>query len=354
VEAYRASGSVTPLRVDAPLGAVPELLPAPAAPPPGTLLLAPLAAHDALLGVLGVSRAEGAPPFSEREAARLRVVADHAALALWKARLIEEARAASETRATVVATVSHELRTPLTALTGYGELLADGILGPLTTGQHDVVERMRSVTHQLTGMIEEILTFSSLEAGRELVCPRRVDAAEPVDAAVAVVEPLARQKGLEFVSHVAPDLPPLHTDPDKVRQILVNLVGNAVKFTERGSVRLEVRRDGDASPCRTRGWGSRPPTSGGSFRRSRSSRLDSRAGTAGRGSDCTSRGGSRNCSEGGSRWSRRWGSGRRSVSSFRSRSGLASDVPRVGVRFRLGRVHRLTGRVGRGPAPPLP
>jgi PAS domain S-box-containing protein len=249
VDAYRRTGEVVALRAVA-------LTRDDALSPPladgreiGPLVLAPLAAHGKLLGVIGVARAAGAPPFSDADAGRLLVIADHAALALWKARLIEEAHAASETRANFVATVSHELRTPLTALTGYGELLADEILGPLTDAQHDVMERMRSVTHQLTGMIEEILTFSSLEAGRELVRPRPTSAGEPVQAAAAVVEPLAAQKGLGFTVEIEPDVPPLVTDPDKVRQILVNLAGNAVKFTERGEVRVSVRREGDGD-----GW----------------------------------------------------------------------------------------------------
>jgi signal transduction histidine kinase len=96
-------------------------------------------------------------------------------------------------------------------------------------------------------MIEEILTFSSLEAGRELVRPRPVDAAEPVQAAMAVIEPLAVQKGLALTTVIAPDVPRLFTDPDKVRQILVNLAANAVKFTERGAVRVEVGCAGEAS-----------------------------------------------------------------------------------------------------------
>ena len=245
VDAYRRSGSVAALRAAAVRGDAALSPPLADGRDVGPLLLAPLAAHGKLLGVLAVTRAEGSAPFSEADAGRLRVVADHAALALWKARLIEEAHAASETRANFVATVSHELRTPLTALTGYGELLADEILGPLTDAQHDVMDRMRTVTHQLTGMIEEILTFSSLEAGRELVRPRPTTAAEPLHAAAAVVEPLAAQKGLGFSVDVADDVPALHTDPDKVRQILVNLAGNAVKFTERGSVHVTVRRAGD-------------------------------------------------------------------------------------------------------------
>jgi signal transduction histidine kinase len=206
----------------------------------GPLLLAPLGAHGELLGVLAVSRAVGEPTFSDADERRLRVLADHASLALWKARLVEEALAANETKSNFLAMVSHELRTPLTALTGYGELLADEIMGPLTTGQHEIVERVRAVTHQLTGMIEEILTFSSLEAGRELVRPRPTDTGELLNAVTSVIEPLAQGKGLGFSCQAASDLPPIVTDPDKTRQILVNLAGNAVKFTDRGEVRVDV------------------------------------------------------------------------------------------------------------------
>ena len=96
----------------------------------GPVLLAPLVAHGEVLGVLAVSRAEGARPFNGRDAQRLCVIADHASLALWKARLFEEAQQANLSKSNFLATISHELRTPLTALTGYGELLADEILGP--------------------------------------------------------------------------------------------------------------------------------------------------------------------------------------------------------------------------------
>ncbi len=209
----------------------------------GARMLAVLAAHGTPLGVLEVARAAGAARFTVRDAECLRVVADHAALALWKARLVDEARAANETKTGFLATVSHELRTPLTALTGYGELVADEILGPLTPAQADVMERMRVVTHQLTAMIEEILTFSALEAGRELVRPVPTSVEEVVAAVVAVVEPIAAQKALAFAAVVPREGPPLVTDPDKLRQILVNLCGNAVKFTERGGVRLVVGAD---------------------------------------------------------------------------------------------------------------
>ena len=221
----------------------------------GPALVVPLIAHDVCLGALAVSRRHGTPPFSEDDERRLRVIADYAALALHKARLLEEVQAASQARSNFLATVSHELRTPLTALTGYGELLADEIIGPMTPQQHEVVERMRSVTQQLTLMIDEILTYSSIEAGREKVRPERVLAAELMRAAATVVEPLARQKGLTLDVAEPDPATALVTDRDKVRQILVNLAGNAVKFTNAGRVDVAVENGNGTVRFRVRDTG---------------------------------------------------------------------------------------------------
>ena len=204
----------------------------------GPMILTPLVAHERVLGVLGVSRTDDLPPFTEVEGERLRLIADHASLALWKAQLFEEAQSANEAKSNFLATISHELRTPLTALTGYSELLADDILGPLSAPQHDVIERMRGVTAQLTTMIDEILTYASLDAGSERVRLAPVVPAATLDGIAASVAPLAVQKGLEFHTVPTGSLPTIHTDGDKLRQVLLNLAGNAVKFTDRGSVFL--------------------------------------------------------------------------------------------------------------------
>jgi signal transduction histidine kinase len=214
----------------------------------GPVLAAPLIAHDKLFGFLAVMRDEQAPPFSAREARRVRVIADHAALAMWKADLLEQSRAADHAKGRFLATISHELRTPLTALTGYEELLADEVMGPLTDPQTDVLERMRSVTHHLTVMIEEVLAFSSIEAGREIARPTEFLAEDLVRAVLAIVEPLGRQKRLRVAGDLPAEPVRLTSDIDKVRQIIVNLAGNAVKFTERGEVRIglaEVHSSGE-------------------------------------------------------------------------------------------------------------
>jgi signal transduction histidine kinase len=210
----------------------------------GPVMLAPLIAHEVMLGVLGVTRPVGGHPFTKREANRLRSIADYAAFALWKAELLEKAQAADRAKSRFLATVSHELRTPLTALAGYEELLADQVIGPMSDAQLDVLERMRSVTHHLASMIEEVLAFSSLDEGREVVRPTDFLAADLARATAAVIEPLARQKRLLFGMSV-PEAPiRMTSDVDKVRQILVNLAGNAVKFTDVGEVRLELEREG--------------------------------------------------------------------------------------------------------------
>ena len=175
-------------------------------------------------------------------------IADHAAVVLVKARLLEEAQAATHAKGAFLATISHELRTPLTALTGYGELLADEILGPLSAHQLDMVDRMRSVTHQLGVMVDELLTFSALEAGREIGSSRaRSRLADIVESVVGLSSIRWRARRTSCSRLRCPNVSPmLFTDGDKVRQILVNLMGNAVKFTDTGRVDVGVsRRDGE-------------------------------------------------------------------------------------------------------------
>jgi signal transduction histidine kinase len=211
----------------------------------GPMLIAPLLAHDSLVGGLAVSRGVGAAPFTDDEREALRLIADHAALALWKADLLEQARAADMAKGRFLATISHELRTPLTALTGYEELLIDEVLGKISDPQRDVLERMRSVTQHLTAMIEDVLAYSSLELGHEVIRPTEFLLVDLVNAVAAVADPLAKQKGIAFVVEVPDATRRITTDIDRARQILINLAGNAVKFTDKGGVRIAVSDAGD-------------------------------------------------------------------------------------------------------------
>jgi signal transduction histidine kinase len=209
----------------------------------GPALFAPLIAHGTTLGAITVARTPKAAPLTVREERRIAAIADYAALALWKAQLTEEARVANNAKGEFIATMSHELRTPLTALMGYEELFAEQILGPLNEQQESAMDRMRASTLHLQSIIDEVLTFSRLEAGTERAQTRETSLHEIVNGVVAVLEPLARAKHLELVIDVGDESGTLHTDPNFVRRILVNIGGNAVKFTDRGSVTLRVEQE---------------------------------------------------------------------------------------------------------------
>ncbi len=119
----------------------------------GPIIVAPLQAHGEVLGVLAVARAVGDGAFRAADVQALRLLADHAALAVHKSLLLMQAQSADRAKGRFLATMSHELRTPLTALAGYGELLADQVIGPMSEPQLDILERMRSVTIHLSAMI---------------------------------------------------------------------------------------------------------------------------------------------------------------------------------------------------------
>jgi PAS domain S-box-containing protein len=156
------------------------------------------------------------------------------------------AEAAAEAKSRFLAVMSHELRTPLTGVIGYADLLGTEVLGPMTAKQQESLARIKASSWHLVGIIDEILTLSRVEADREEVHAEETDVAAIVRD---VVHALAAQAeggdtALRWLGADAAVL--LHTDPRKVRQILVNLVGNAVKFTPGGSVTVALERPGGA------------------------------------------------------------------------------------------------------------
>lgn len=211
----------------------------------GNVVAIPIMVFDRVAGALLAGMPAGATPLADSAQSRLVSLAEYAALPIWRARLMEQARAADRAKTSFLATVSHELRTPLTALAGYGELLADGILGELTPQQTETVERMRAVTGHLTSLIEEILAYSNLEAGREQLHPSCLQAHVLARQVANIAEPLAMHKNIGFQLDLPEDDITFVSDGQKVRQILVNLAGNAVKFTESGRVCMRIRREGD-------------------------------------------------------------------------------------------------------------
>jgi signal transduction histidine kinase len=165
-------------------------------------------------------------------------------------RAAETAAAAAETanraKSEFLATMSHEVRTPINAIIGYADLLLHEIEGPLTDGQRSQLERLRLGSRHLIALVDEVLDLARIESGTLRVESRIGVADQAVAAAEAVVRPAAERKGLTLATRVEPALR-FRGDPQRVEQILINLLGNAVKFTSPGGeVRIEAGRvDGD-------------------------------------------------------------------------------------------------------------
>ncbi len=188
----------------------------------------------------------------------LRVAEDlarRAAFAVDNARLYQEALLANQAKSDFLAVMSHELRTPLTAIMGYAELILNGVLGEVNEKQAWHLERLLVSARHLLQLIDEILVFTRAEAGREQVRSERVDLAKVVNEVGQRIEPIAREKGLEFSVH-APEQPTLvELDRGKVRQVLMSLLSNAVKFTSRGGVELKAELEDGQAVFRVRDTG---------------------------------------------------------------------------------------------------
>ncbi|HEX5871561.1 MAG TPA: ATP-binding protein, partial [Longimicrobium sp.] len=204
----------------------------------------PMRARGRTLGALSLCAGPERRPYEARDAVSALEFADRAALAVDNARLFAQVEEANRAKTEFLATMSHELRTPLNAVQGYTNLLEAGIPEALSEPVLQYVRRVGLSARHLSQLIEEILAFSRLEAGRETVSPADVDVGEVVREVEAIVEPLAREKGLRLKMDAAAPSPPLHTDPRKLRQILLNLLGNAIKFTSEGEVAFTTRPDG--------------------------------------------------------------------------------------------------------------
>ena len=141
--------------------------------------------------------------------------------------------------------MSHELRTPLSAIIGYADLMDRKVAGEVTEQQARFLSRIRASSSHLLQIIEEILAFASTEAGEERVHREHTTLDEIIDGVLAVAEPLARDTPLDFVVEVDDPGAELVTDPRKVRQILLNLLSNAFKFTSEGEARLHAAVEGE-------------------------------------------------------------------------------------------------------------
>jgi PAS domain S-box-containing protein len=153
----------------------------------------------------------------------------------------ETVEEASRVKDEFLATMSHELRTPLGVIMGYLDLLRDGAFGPLPPEQSGVLRLMDRNARELLDLVSAILETSRLDAGGVQVLKQEVQVAEVLAALEHELEGLREQSGLVFTWKIAINLPPVETDREKLRTILKNLIGNAVKFTAQGSITVEAQ-----------------------------------------------------------------------------------------------------------------
>jgi len=196
--------------------------------------------------VVGILAVVNGPERGALGSEALRVVsllADQAALAVRNARLYAGAQAASRAKSEFLAMMSHELRTPLNALEGYASLIEEGIYGPLTEMQRDALRRMKVSRRHLMELIDSVLDLARVEAGTRRAQPELFDLGELVESVGEAMRGAAdaRKLSLEIDAGGAGRIV---TDRGLLRQVLTNLLGNALKFTERGGVTIRARSDG--------------------------------------------------------------------------------------------------------------
>jgi signal transduction histidine kinase len=210
-------------------------------------LVVPLVGPEGTVGTLVVQRKQtGAFPTST--VGLMQTFAHQSVLAMHNANLFQEVEEkgeqlaiANQHKSLFFANMSHELRTPLNAVLGYTELIVDGLYGDIPDKAKEVLERVQINGKHLLGLINDVLDLSKIEAGQLNLSLEDYSMKSIVDSVAATTGSLAQAKGLNLKTAVSEGLPVGHGDERRLTQVLLNLVGNAVKFTEAGEVEIHAQ-----------------------------------------------------------------------------------------------------------------
>ena len=199
-------------------------------------MVAPLIAQDRVIGVVTVDSHKHNRNFSDGDEETVKTLASQIAMAINNTDLYQQALEANRLKSEFLANVSHELRTPLNAIIGYSELLLTGIYGEMSEKQVDRLERVYDGGKHLLALINDILDLSKIEAGRMDLELMDLSVKQLIAESTIEARDQAVINGLQFDIDISDDLPTLPLDPNRMRQVINNVVGNAIKFTPEGQV----------------------------------------------------------------------------------------------------------------------
>jgi signal transduction histidine kinase len=216
-----------------------------------SLLSIPLLREQQIMGGLTVWRRQPGE-FKPEVVNLLRTFATQSALAIHNARLFREIQEkgqqlelASKYKSQFLASMSHELRTPMNAVLGYTRMLLMNVYGELPEKVKDVHQRIDKSGRHLLGLINDVLDFSKIEAGQLALTINPYSIKDVIQAVVSSTQSLATEKNLALKIAVPADLPAASGDERRISQVLLNLVGNAIKFTDAGEVRIDAAANGE-------------------------------------------------------------------------------------------------------------
>jgi GAF domain-containing protein len=217
-----------------------------------SVLSVPMLRDGAPIGVLSLSRVGEARPFSAKQIELVTVFADQAVIAIENVRLFNEIQdktreleAANKHKSEFLASMSHELRTPLNAILGFNEMILGEIYGTVPADMKEPLADIQKSGKHLLRLINNVLDLAKIEAGRMELALGEYSVQDAVEGVRSTLRPLASEKGLELTAAVPADLPLAYGDAGRITQCLMNLAGNALKFTRQGRVDISARlRDG--------------------------------------------------------------------------------------------------------------